>query len=181
MNGPALHEAACAKQVASNQMNWSKRWALVPVLMLTGGVCVGITLVTLSSSDVAGAAAEPDSYRKGARWDDWKEQRARNGTLRWSVTCDLERLDDWTQVIIAVVDKHAIPLDDAQVSVELIPILEADSRMTVPAHQIAPGRYAVRAPMRTPGQWEVRTRIERGDDLYQDRSRAWPHEKGVVR
>lgn len=152
---------------------WSVRWALVPPLMLACSVGAGVTLVTMSSNDVAGAAVEPDSYRKGARWDEWKEQRARNGNLRWSVTCGLERHLDGTRITIAVVDKHAVPIEDAAVTLELVPIRDADSRMTVAARSIAPGRYAVDSPLRTPGQWEIRSTITRGDALYRDRSRVW--------
>lgn len=164
---------------ALNGNGWANRWAFVPCLMLAGSVLGGVTLVTVSSSDVAGAASEPDSYRKGARWDEWKEQRVRNGTLRWSVTCDLERHHDGTQVIVAVIDKHAVPIEGAEVTLELIPILTADSRLSVSARSIAPGRYAAHVPMCTAGQWEIRSTVRRGDAVYVDRARAWPRMKGA--
>ncbi len=178
MSALAGHGGRGAESGALNGSRWANRWAFVPCLMLAGSVLGGVTLVTVSSSDVAGAASEPDSYRKGARWDEWKEQRERNGTLRWSVTCDLERHDDGTQVIVAVIDKHAVPIEGAEVTLELIPILTADSRLSVSATSIAPGRYAAHVPICTAGQWEVRSTVQRGDAVYRDRARAWPKMKG---
>ena len=55
------------------------RWALVPVVMLSCTVIGATAMVTLALGDGSATAAEPDSYRKGAAWDETNRQIAENG------------------------------------------------------------------------------------------------------
>lgn len=150
------------------------RWALVPVGVLAATVASAVLVVTLAVNERNATAAEPDSYRKGAAWDDWKAQLARNGALRWVLTPEfvpspagsgLARLE------LAVADKHAVPIEGATVSVEVIPIRDAESRVELALAESSAGRYGVDVPLRTGGLWELRVTVDWKGKRYCDRIR----------
>ena len=150
------------------------RWALVPVGMLAATVVGAVLVVTLAVNDRGAAAAEPDYYRKATAWDEWKEQLARNGALRWVVTPEfgpaaggsgLARLE------LTVADKHGVPIEHASVRAEVVPIRDADARVELPLAEGAAGRYGADVPLRTGGLWEIRTTVEWKGQRYVDRVR----------
>ena len=150
------------------------RWAFVPVGVLAATVVSAVLVVTLAVNERNATAAEPDSYRKGAAWDEWKAQLAANGALRWVVTPEflpsptgsgLARLE------LSVADKHSVPIEGALVRVEVVPIRDADSRIELALPEAAPGRYGVEVPLRTGGLWELRVTVDWKDKRYRDRIR----------
>jgi hypothetical protein len=150
------------------------RWALVPVGVLAATVASAVLVVTLAVNERNATAAEPDSYRKGAAWDEWKAQLARNGALRWVLTPEfvpsptgsgLARLE------VSVADKHAVPIEGAAVSVEIIPIRDADSRIGLALAESSTGRYGVEVPLRSGGLWELRVTVDWKGRRYCDRIR----------
>ena len=150
------------------------RWALVPVGMLLATVASAVLVVTLAVNERGATAAEPDSYRRGAAWDEWKEQVARNGALRWVVTHEIvagSSPSGSPRLEVAVADKHAVPVAGAVVRAEVIPIRDGDARIELALAEGAPGRYAVDVPLRVGGIWEVRTTVERKGQRYADRVR----------
>lgn len=150
------------------------RWALVPVGMLAATVVGAVLVVTLAVNDRGATAAEPDYYRKATAWDEWKEQLARNGALRWVVTPEfvpaaggsgLARLE------LTVADKHGVPIEHAVVRAEIVPIRDADARVGLALTEGAAGRYGADVPLRTGGLWEIRATVEWKGQRYADRIR----------
>lgn len=152
----------------------ANRWAFVPVAVLGSAVLSAVAVVTLAVNDRGATAAEPDYYRKGASWDDWKRQLAENGALRWVLTPEIvpgSAGSGFARLEMAVADKNAVPIEGAQVHVEVIPIKDADSRVEVALPESAAGRYGADVPLRVGGVWEIRSTVEWKGKRYCDRVR----------
>lgn len=150
------------------------RWALVPVGLLAMAVAAAVLVVTFVVGERGATAAEPDYYRKGAAWDDWKRQVAENGVLRWTVTPDVVAAhggNGLARLELHVVDKHSIPLEGAVVRAEVIPIGDADGRAALLLAESAPGTYGADLPVRVGGLWEIRSTVEWKGQRYCDRVR----------
>jgi hypothetical protein len=145
------------------------RWAFAPVLLLLLSVGICATGVTLA---LRGAdAAEPDYYRKGAAYDEGKEQARRNERIGWVVTPELvaSTADPrFARLRLTVADKHGIRIDPASVSVEVIPIRDAAQRVTIVLDRAAEGRYEHDVPLRSGGLWEFRVQVESRGTRYTD-------------
>lgn len=152
----------------------ANRWAFVPVVVLGTTVLSAVAVVTLAVNDRGATAAEPDSYRKGAAWDDWKRQLAENGALRWVLTPEIvagSPGSGFARLEMAVADKNAVPIAGAAVRVEVIPIKDGDSRVEVVLPESAAGRYGADVPLRVGGVWEIRSTVEWKGKRYCDRVR----------
>ena len=152
---------------------WECRWAFVPPALLLATVSSAAIAVSLALRDAGGGASEPDSYRRGMLWDAWKEQQAQNGVLRWGLTPEVVPLPGGAgaHVQVAVADKHAVPLEGAQVEVEVIPIRCADARVHAMLLEGAAGRYGASIALRDGGLWELRMKVEWNGHTYVDRVR----------
>ncbi len=155
------------------------RWALFPVLMLTGSVGLGV--VTVSAAMRSHGEAEPDYYRKGAQWDRHRAQVARNGALAWNLTPAVVPAGDGNFVPVvraAVTDKHGVPIEGAKVSLEVVPILAPDMRLSVTMPESAPGTYEAPCPLRVDGIWEMRFTVEAHGKVFADTVRRVVHGPG---
>ncbi|MCE9619653.1 MAG: FixH family protein [Planctomycetes bacterium] len=147
------------------------RWAYVPVAMLSFTVTAAAVVVTLAFSDTNVTAAEPDYYRKAASWDDHKRQLAQNNALGWIVTPTIiPGTNDPTlaRLELVVADKYGIGIEHASVQAEIIPILSANSRVTLNLPEGDGGHYGVDVPLRVNGQWEIRATVQSKGRLYTD-------------
>lgn len=152
----------------------ANRWAFVPVAVLGATVAFAVFVVVFLVNERGAIAAEPDSYRKGVAWDDWKRQEAENGVLRWVVTPAIGAAPNGTglaHLTLSVADKHALPIEGAVVRAEVVPIVDADRRVELAFAEGAPGAYGADVPLRTGGLWEVRTTVEWKGHRYCDRVR----------
>jgi len=152
----------------------ANRWVLFPVAMITGTVLFAAIAVAIAVGD--GAAAEPDSYRKSVAWDAHRAQVAQNGLLGWVVTPTVTGgggMDGAVTLRIGVADKHAVPIDGGRVIAEVVPIRDADSRVTLELKEVSPGMYEAACPVRVGGQWEIRTTVESRGKRYADRVRRF--------
>ena len=152
------------------------RWALFPVAMLCGSVCLGV--VTVSAALQSHGESEPDFYRKGVQWDAHRAQIARNGALAWTLTPTIRAAGDGAPVPtveVAVADKHGVPIADATVSLEVVPILAADMRMHMRMNESRPGVYVAECPVRVDGAWELRFSVESRGRTYADSVRRVVH------
>lgn len=150
------------------------RWAFVPIAMIGATVVGAVLVVTMAVNDRGATAAEPDYYRKAVAWDEWKEQLARNGSLRWVVTPELAPASGGSglaRLELSVADKHGVPIERASVRAEVIPIRDADARIQLLMAEGAPGRYGADVPLRVSGQWEIRTTVEWKGQTYVDHFR----------
>jgi hypothetical protein len=150
------------------------RWAFVPVGILAATVAFAVFVVVFLVNGRGATAAEPDYYRKGVAWDEWRRQEAENGTLRWVVTPSFGASPAGTGLVhltLAVADKNAVPIVGAAVRAEVIPIADADRRVEVACAESGPGAYGVDVPLRAAGLWEIRTTVEWKGHRYCDRVR----------
>ncbi|MBL9141961.1 MAG: FixH family protein [Phycisphaerae bacterium] len=145
------------------------RWAFVPVFILTLSGAVSATGVALALS--VGDTAEPDYYRKGVAYDEFKEQMRRSGALGWVVTSELVSSTNdprLARLKLAVADKYGIRIDAAQVDVEIVPIRDATQRVHLALIREDEGTYAADVPLRTGGQWEFRVHVSWKGKFYTD-------------
>lgn len=152
----------------------ANRWILFPVAMIAGTVIFAVVAVTIAVGD--GTAAEPDSYRKSVAWDEHRAQVAQNGLLGWVLTPTVTEgsgLDGAVMLRMGVADKHAIPLEGGRVTAEVVPIRDADRRVTLELKEVAPGMYEAACPVRVSGQWEIRTVVDWRGKRYADRVRRF--------
>lgn len=151
-----------------------RRWAVVPVAMLAATLAFAAVAVSMAVGQPGATAVEPDYYRRGLHYDDYRRQVEQNGLLRWVVTPALSASPAdprRARLEIAVADRHGVAITDAQVTAEVIPISNADRRVTLTLHEAGEGRYAADVPLRTGGQWEVRVEIRAGEQVFADRFR----------
>lgn len=152
------------------------RWALFPVVMLLGSLCLGV--VTVSAALQSHGESEPDFYRKGMQWDVHRAQLAQNGALAWTLTPAIRCGGDdapFPSVEVSVNDKHGVAIAGARVRLEVVPILAADLRMEMPMLEVRPGVYAAPCPLRVDGMWELRFSVESRGHTYVDVVRRLVH------
>jgi hypothetical protein len=145
------------------------RWAFAPVVLLALSGAISATGVALALS--VGDTAEPDYYRKGVAYDEFKEQLRRSGALGWVVTPELvasTRDPRFARLELTIADKHGIRIDPAIVDVEIVPIRDATRRVSLRLERVGEGRYALDVPLRTGGQWEFRVQVEWKGKRYTD-------------
>lgn len=152
------------------------RWAFFPVVMLLGSVGLGV--VTVSAALQSHGEAEPDYYRKGVQWDEHRAQVARNGALAWNLTPTIVPPGDASllpAVHVAVADKHGVPIEGANVSLEVIPILAPDARLEMPMVETRPGLYVAACPLHAQGVWELRFTVDSKGRVFADTVRRVVH------
>ena len=145
------------------------RWALVPVIMLGGSVMLGV--VTVSVAMRSGGESEPDYYRKRAAWEAHRAQMAQNGALAWTLTPSILPVGEVRmvpEIEVAVTDKHGVPIETAQVQVEVVPINSADARLKITLREVRPGVYGAACPMRVDGLWELRFTVTSRGRVFAD-------------
>lgn len=141
-------------------MNWlvRNRWMLVPVLLLSLTVAIGVTTV-LSAVVGHPLGAEPQYSAKAAAWDEERAQRAVNERLRWVVTPEIRSEGARRVLSLRIEDKHGARIDAEQVEVECIPVRAAEARRVVSMTRLEAGSFegAFESPLG--GQWEFRVRV----------------------
>jgi hypothetical protein len=144
------------------------RWMFVPVVFLGLSVTTAVTTVTLA---VAGRpiGAEPDYYEKAIAWDRHREQTATNDRLRWTVSPVFSSTEDGSpKLTLSVNDKYGNSIDASSLSLEAIPVKNADRRETLEARRIAPGTFETTLAQRLAGQWEFRVTVVAEKGTYTD-------------
>jgi hypothetical protein len=152
------------------------RWAFFPVVMLLASVGLGV--VTVSAALQSHGEAEPDYYRKGVQWDAHRAQVAQNGALAWNLTPTILPAGEGRlvpEVQVAVTDKHGVPIEAARVALEVVPILAADARRSMPMREVRPGVYQADCPLRVQGTWELRFTVHSRGRVYADTVRRVVH------
>ncbi len=144
------------------------RWMFVPIVLLGVSVTIGITTVMLA---VAGRplGAEPDYYAKAVAWDARQLQVATNDRLHWNVSPELgPGVNGGARLSLKVNDKHGNLIDAQVVTVEAIPVRDADQREMLTMRCVAEGRFEGDLQRKLPGQWEFRVTVQHGNDTYTD-------------
>ena len=163
----ALTETADANPVPRRIRGRGWGWPALIVALLVGGAGANIWLMLVATGD-ASFAVEADYYEKALRWDDAMAQEARNARLGWSVAVRLERAaqpgEGWVRA--RVVDRDGVPVAGARVGVEAFHSARASRIVRAGLTPEAGGGYAARLPLDRPGLWELRVRVERGDQVF---------------
>lgn len=147
------------------------RWALVPIALLASAIAFCVLTVVLAVADHP-LGVEPQYDSKAAGWQATADQLAENDKLRWLVTPSLTRLDPSLAAIrLRIEDRHAIPIERASVTVECIPIVNADRRSTLALAEVAPGEYAGAFDVALEGAHEFRVVVDAGAKTYTDQFR----------
>ncbi len=151
----------------SNDMNGRGRHCPVVIIaFVVGGAGVNLALMLVATRD-ASFAVEADYYQKALRWDQTMAQEAENTALGWSVAMTLDRSrPDGTRVRALVADREGQPVEGARVGIEAFHSARA-SRVIIATLEAEPsGGYSATLPLERPGLWEMRVRVERGEQVF---------------
>jgi len=150
--------------VRSRSGRW---WPFIIVGLLAGGAGANIGLMVVATRDRS-FAVEPDYYQKALRWDETMAQEARNQALGWTATVAFERSarPGEAKVTALVDDRAGHPVEGARVAVETFHAARARHVVTGALAPEAAGRYSAVLALDRPGLWEVRLRVERGDETF---------------
>jgi nitrogen fixation protein FixH len=142
-------------------------WPFVIVALLVGGAGANIGLMVVATRD-ASFAVEPDYYRKALHWDEMMAQEARNQALGWTAAVAFERLarPGEVEVTARVNDRGGRPVEGARVAIETFHSARASHVLTATLAPGAAGQYSAALLLDRPGLWEVRLRVERGDETF---------------
>ena len=144
-----------------------KYWPVIIVALLVGGAGANIGLMVVAARD-ASFAVEPDYYQKALRWDETMAQETRNAALGWSVAVAFEGVPRTGQAKLTarVLDRAGHTVEGAQVGVEAFHSARARHIVTAALRPESSGRYSAILPVDRPGLWELRVRVERGEQLF---------------
>jgi len=140
-------------------------WPLAVIGALVVTVAANMVLL-FAANDPRHAVVEPDYYRKAVAWDSTMAQEARDDSLGWSISADLAPAAGGALVHARVVDRHAVPVSGARISVVGIHNLDAGNPIAGGLSETAPGEYAASLPLRRTGLWELRFRVEYRSDRF---------------
>lgn len=150
----------------------ANRWMFVPIALLAFTVTVAVVTVT---SAVVGhpLGAEPGYDRKATEFDAEREQRLANERLRWVVTPEVVSHGARRAIAVRVEDKHAARIDAERVTVECIPVVDAERRVEVELARSASGEFSGAFDSTIGGQWEFRVAIVGDGARYTDAFRRF--------
>jgi nitrogen fixation protein FixH len=142
-------------------------WPFFIVALLVGGAGANVGLMLVATGDRS-FAVEPDYYQKALRWDETMAQEARNRALGWTIAVAFERAARPGEITLAaqVNDRAGHAIEGAHVGVEAFHSARASHVLTAALRPEATGRYAATLPFDRPGVWELRLRVERGDQVF---------------
>ncbi|MFI4893067.1 MAG: FixH family protein [Phycisphaerales bacterium JB058] len=146
------------------------------VFVLIGmSMTLAVMTVTLATNDPS-FGLEEDYFAKAIAWDETAAQLEKNRELGWEARVELsDELDGRGErsVTVLLTDGEGEALGGADV--EVFGFHNARRRHTISFAlvEIAPGRYTAGAPMTREGQWTLRLRVTRGEDVYTSTKTSW--------
>ena len=146
------------------------------VFVLIGmSMTLAAVTVTLATNDPS-FGLEEDYFAKAIAWDETAAQQETNRELGWTARVELSgALDGRGQRSVTVHLQNAEGEAIEGASVEVFSFHNARRKDTIAYElvEIAPGRYAAGAPMTRQGQWTLRLRVTRGDDVFTSTETGW--------
>jgi nitrogen fixation protein FixH len=142
-------------------------WPAGLVALLVAGVAANIVFMLVATRDPS-FAVERDYYGKAIRWEEAMAQAERNSILGWSVTPRLAPIPGAGGLVrleASVTDAAGVSLADAVVRVEAFHGARAAEVMEAELGREG-GRHVATLPMARPGLWELRFRVERGNQAF---------------
>jgi nitrogen fixation protein FixH len=113
-------------------------------------------------------AVEPDYYRKSLEWDRTMAQEQANRALGWTLAVESEPAPTRgrLRLVARLADGAGRPLDGAVVTVETMHGARAAEVVRGELAGEGAGRYAADLPLGRRGLWELRVRVQRGDEVF---------------
>jgi nitrogen fixation protein FixH len=152
---------------AAQKKGWY--WPFALAGLLVAGIAPAFVLIVLATNDPS-FAVEERYYEKALAWDETMAQRRRNAELGWQVevqTAPVAGVPGLVDMTARVLDRDGNALEGCRVSVETFHNARSAYRLERQLEPVADGLAQVtRLPMRRPGIWELRLRVERGDELF---------------
>ena len=167
MGRAAMPEIGTERRDAPRRRQRGWQWPLIVVALLVGGAGANVGLMLVAAGDKS-FAVEPDYYQKALHWDETMAQAARNAALGWSVAAAFEPAGRPGQVTLSarLIDGEGHAIEGARVAVETFHSARAGHVVTAVLGPEGAGRYQATLPLGRPGMWEIRFRVERGDQVF---------------
>ncbi len=142
-------------------------WMFVPVGLLLLSATIGGITVYVALND-PGFGVEEDYYQKGLAHDAALEQAERNQRLGWTLSLQAAVVEGArvSPVTITLHDREGAAIEGARVSLEAFPVARSLERVEAELEPRGDGRYGAELPVRRPGKWEFRFRVEAGGEVY---------------
>ncbi|RYZ02429.1 MAG: hypothetical protein EOO73_31940 [Myxococcales bacterium] len=144
-------------------------WAWVPGLLLTS-MLTGLGVLVWLAVDDPHFALEPNYYDKAVHWD---QARARASTslalgLATTVSPALYKAADGSiDLEVAVDDRTLARFAGAAVELEAFPNAYAAQVQRLTLHEAAPGVYRGKLERGVLGLWELRLKVSRGSERFE--------------
>lgn len=148
-------------------MKRGRYWPLVVVGLLA--FCLGVNAVLLvRATTLPSFAVERDYYAKAQAWDEKMAQDRRNVALGWSLSLDVRRRGTAGDALVEarLRDRTGRAVEGATVRLEAFHNARAAQVFETGMAPDGAGVYRAALPLRRPGLWEFRFRVQRGTDTY---------------
>jgi nitrogen fixation protein FixH len=144
-------------------------WALGIAASVLFGVGSSLALVIFAMQNRPGLV-DKEYYESGRKYERTvMQQLAARNALAWRTTAvipDPIIVATPGSVRLSVVDKNDVPVVKGSVSLTAYRPSDASADFTVPLTETASGDYAGTISFPLKGNWELRFRIQRGDDVF---------------
>lgn len=140
-------------------------WAMVPVVLLGGGVSGLAVLASLAAHDPS-FALEHDYYQKAVHWERRQAEWVENARLGYGVAVELDAGSGGIDLVARVTDRTGASLRGARVEVEAFANARAADRRTLTLVEGEDGRYRALLGTARAGLWELRFAIARSGDRF---------------
>ncbi|MCA9273588.1 MAG: FixH family protein [Phycisphaerales bacterium] len=146
------------------------------VFVLIGmSLTIAVVTVTLATNDPS-FGLEEDYFAKAVAWDETAAQLEKNRELGWTTEVQLSKQLDGRgerSVTALLADDEGRAIEGANVEVFCFHNARRKETIAFDLVEIAPGRYTAGAAMTREGQWTLRLRVTRGDDVFTSTETGW--------
>lgn len=149
-------------------MKPERAWPLIITGLLVIHVAAMLIFVWVATSDPS-YAVEEDYYQKAVHWDDKRAQDARNRALGWKLTFQVQRpmaVGDRPTLRVRLADGSGAALTGAGIGLVAFRTALSGRQLRVTFAEEDGGVYTASPPMLQDGKWELRFRVELGDDVF---------------
>ncbi len=152
-------------------------WPFPGIVFLLIGLSLTMATVTavLATNDPS-FGLEEDYFAKAVAWDETAAQLEKNKELGWEAKAELSAALDGQgerAVTVLLTDAQGAAVEGAKVEVFAFHNARRKDTLGFELVEIAAGRYAGAAPMVRLGQWTLRLRVTRDDEVFTSTETSW--------
>lgn len=140
-------------------------WPAFVIGLLAAILAVNIVMLVVAGSDPS-FGVEKNYYQKALDWDKKRAQDVANEALGWSIRQEWTSVPEGVAVTVLVADRESRPIEGAKVSVEAFHVARSAVWRNETLRDEGAGRYVLTWPSMRPGLWEMRYRVEQGDQVF---------------